>query len=234
MRSSSHGVDDGSLMIDPIDAPTGRGYGLAVKHRALWVAIALAIAIAGFLRFRRTSDASAPASPQATAATAGSPASTPATAGPTAPRPPAHVTRLATPAERKDVADRIASARAARARQALPQPPSLPGAAQDTRHDLERASAQLKAALGEAIPFLAECYKTAPITQRRPAVQMTLTGDRDVGTLIDAEQLHDQDGKPLDPELDACVRTTLGSLELPPLDTAEPLHIQYSFVLDDD
>ena len=113
----------------------------------------------------------------------------------------------------------------------------MPGAApatSDTSHDLERVSAPLKAALAEAIPFLAECYKTAPITQRRPAVQMTLTGDRDVGTLIDAEELRDQDGKPLDPELDACLRTTLGSLELPPLDATGPLHLQYSFVLDDD
>jgi hypothetical protein len=110
----------------------------------------------------------------------------------------------------------------------------LPGAAQDTGHDLERASPQLKAALAEAIPFLAECYKTAPITQRRPAVQMTLTGDRDVGTLIDAEELRDQDGSPLDPELDDCLRTTLGSLELPPLDLAGPLRLQYSFILDDD
>ena len=124
-------------------------------------------------------------------------------------------------------------------RQAPPQPPSLPGAAPNsdpgnTSHDLARASPTLKTALTEAIPFLAECYKTAPITQRRPAVQMTLTGDPDVGTLIDAGELRDQNGKPLDPELDNCLRTTLGSLELPPLPSANPVHIQYSFRFDDD
>lgn len=63
---------------------------------------------------------------------------------------------------------------------------------------------------------------------------MTLTGDPDVGTLIDAGELRDQNGKPLDPELDNCLRTTLGSLELPPLPSANPVHIQYSFRFDDD
>ena len=216
-----------------------RGYAIAVKHRvsviALLAAIAIAIVIAGFVLVRTTSDrASVATQGAASRPAAGSPPGRLPAAGSAAKPPPVHVTRLASPAERKEVADRIASARATRVRQAPTPPPSLPGAAQDESHDLERASAQLKTALAEAIPFLAECYKTAPITQRRPAVQMTLTGDRDVGTLIDAEQLRDQDGKPLDPELDSCLRTTLGSLELPPLDTADPLHIQYSFVLDDD
>jgi len=201
----------------------------------LWAVIVVAVAIAGFVVYRSRSDAeSAHTQRAASRPQAGSPASAPAAAGSIATRGLIYVIRLATPAERKDVADRIEAARAARARQAPPEPPSLPGAEPDTSHDLERVSAPLKAALEEAIPFLAECYQTAPITQRRPAVQMTLTGDRDVGTLIDAEQLRDQDGKPLDPELDACLRTTLGSLELPPLDASRPLHLQYSFVLDDD
>jgi len=210
-----------------------------VKHRtsgiAILVAVAIAIVIAVFVLVRNTSDR-VPARTRGAASqpAAGSPPGSSPAAGSTAKPPPAHVTRLASPAERKEVADRIASARATRVRQAPTPPPSLPGAAQDGSRDLERASAQLKTALAEAIPFLAECYKTAPITQRRPAVQMTLTGDRDVGTLIDAEQLRDQDGKPLDPELDSCLRTTLGSLEFPPLDLTDPLHLQYSFVLDDD
>jgi len=205
----------------------------------LWAAIVVAIALVGFLRVRSTSRAGSPRGPSAASLPpAGSPSSSPAT-GSAALHPPAHVTRLASPAERQEVADRIASAHAARVRQASPQPPSLPGGAPnadpgDTSHDLERASPTLKAALAEAIPFLAECYKTAPLTRRGPAVQMTLTGDPDVGTLIDAEQLRDQDGEPLDPELEGCLRTTLGSLELPPLPSANPLHLQYSFRFDDD
>jgi hypothetical protein len=210
-----------------------------VNQRALWVAIAVAVAIAGLVLYRGTAQEGSPGaqgapSPAQAQPPPLSPEGRSSIAGSTATRPPAHVTRLASPQERSAVADRIAAARAARARQAPPRPPSLPGAAQDTSHDLERASPQLKAALAEAIPFLAECYKTAPITQRRPAVQMTLTGDPDVGTLIDAEELRDQDGSPLDPELDACLRTTLGSLELPPLDMAAPLRLKYSFILDDD
>ena len=222
-----------------IDAHPPQPYLWNVKPRALWAAIAVAIAIAGVVLYRNTASrdstraehAPSPPSPGAPAA------------GATATRPLAHVIRLASPEERSAIAERIASTRAARARQAPPPPPSLPGTGpdttdtrdtRDTSHDLERGSPQLKTALQEAIPFLAECYKTAPITQRRPAVQMTLTGDPDVGTLIDAEQLRDQDGKPLDAELESCLRTTLGSLELPPLDLADPLHVQYSFRLDDD
>ncbi len=200
------------------------------------------IAIVGFVLVRSTSKAGAPRGPSAASPSPADSSSSSPAAGPAAHTRSGHVTRLATAAERQEVADQIASAHAARTRQAPPQPPSLPGAAPnsdsndsgDTSHDLERASPTLKAALTEAIPFLAECYKTAPITQRRPAVVMTLTGDPDVGTLIDAEQLHDQDGRPLDSELEGCLRTTLGSLELPPLPTANPLHIQYSFRFDDD
>ena len=206
----------------------------------LWAAIVAVIALVGFAVVRSLKQASSPRGPiEASPAPAGSPPGASPAVGPAAHTLPARVTRLASPAQRQEVADRIASAHAARARQAPPQPPSLPGAAPsndpgDTSHDLERASPTLKAALTEAIPFLAECYKTAPITQRRPAVQMTLTGDPDVGTLIDAEELRDQDGRPLDPELDGCLRTTLGSLELPPLPSANPLHLQYSFRFDED
>jgi hypothetical protein len=63
---------------------------------------------------------------------------------------------------------------------------------------------------------------------------MTLTADREVGALITPDQLRDADGAPLDAELESCLRTTLGSLQLPPLDADGELRIQYSFELDDD
>jgi len=196
----------------------------------------------GIVRYWKSSDPSAshasgtPGS--GAAAAAGSPGAS--ATGAAKPRPPNHVTRLASAVERQAVADRIAASRAERARQAPPRAPSLPGADQDTGHDLERAAPKLKVALAEAIPFLAECYKTGPTDlagkprDRRPAVLLTLTGDPDVGTLIGADQLTDPDGKPLDAELEGCLRTTLGSLELPPLDATSDLHLKYSFVIDDD
>jgi hypothetical protein len=195
------------------------------------------IVIVAFVLYRRSAgDAASHAADRAPAAAAASPSAP--SAGAAKPRPPEHVTRFANPAERQAVADRIAASRAERTRQAPPRPPSLPaesGAPGDgDSHDLERAAPKLKVALAEAIPFLAECYKTAPVKQRRPAVLLTLTGAPDVGTLIAADELTDPDGKPLDADLAGCLRTTLGSLELPALDATGDLHLKYSFVIDDD
>jgi hypothetical protein len=208
-----------------------------VRSRAWFAAIALATAILAFV-WHRSSGRSPSLHDAATAdltALAAAAATTPPGTAPalgSAVRPPDHVTRLATPADRQAVADRIAAAHAQRARQVPPQQPSLPSGEPDTSHDLEHASPRLKVALQQAIGFLAECYKTAPITNRRPAVQMTLTGDPDVGTLISADQLIDPEGKPIDPELEGCLRITLSSLELPPLGNTGDLHLQYSFRLD--
>ncbi len=204
-----------------------------MKRRTLWaiVVAVIVIAVVCVLRVRTSSDVTASRAGAASPSSTGAPARSPSATA--APRPPDHVTRLATPAERQAIADRIATARAARARQSAPEPPRLPGPTDIDTHDLERAPMRLKQALDEAIPFLAECYKTGSFKQRRSAVLMTLVGDPDVGTLIDTEQLHDPDGKPLEPDLESCLRTTLGSLELPPIDSVDPLHLQYSFVFDD-
>src|SRR4051812_1065817 len=130
------------------------------------------------------------------------------------------------------MADRIAAAREARAQQTRRPPPSLEGEP-DTGHDFDRVAPKLKQALGEAIPFLAECYKTGSSVPRTAAVKLTLTADPEIGTLVGADQLLDEAGKPLDAELDSCLRTTLGSLQLPPLDATRDLHMMYSFKLDD-
>lgn len=142
-----------------------------------------------------------------------------------------HVTRLSSPEERRAIAERIAAAQAARVAQAASRPPELP--AEDHGHDLERVAPRLKAAMGEAIPILAECYKTGAMTEKRPAVQLVLSGD-DVSTLVDAQQMTDPSGVPIDGELESCLRTTLASLELPPLGNTEPIHLQYSFRFDED
>jgi hypothetical protein len=207
-----------------------------VKSRAWLFAAALVIAIAGIVLYRKRSELREAPAPhvQATpsAPSAGSAAGAAA---------PAHVTRFASPADRQGVADRIASARAVRAQQTPRPPPRLPGEPAtsdsgdpgDTSHDLERVGPKLKAALEEAIPLLAACYQTGSVQVRRAAVSLTLTADPEIGTLIGADQLVDPDGKPLDAELDSCLRTTFRSLLLPPLDATRDLHMQYSFRFDD-
>ena len=66
----------------------------------------------------------------------------------------------------------------------------------------------------------------------RAAVYMTMTGARDVGTLIDADKMLDADRQPIDPALGDCLKTTLESLELPPLAEGDSIKLQYSFVFD--
>ena len=209
----------------------------SVSKRAWLVVAILAVALLGGVLYRNVSRAVAPAPTGAAKRAATPTAAPPGTRQPERPataRVPEHVVKLANAAERRAIADRIAAGRATRAQQTPPRPPTLPSGEPDTRSDLERASPKLKVALEEAIPLLAECYKSGgPVTQRRPAVHLTLTTAPDVGTLVSTDELFDQDGKRLDPELDSCLRTTLGSMLLPPLGIENDLPLQYSFNLDD-
>ncbi len=144
------------------------------------------------------------------------------------PEPPPHVRRL-TAADRRQLADQITAARArARAKAATNGATPATG---DDRITLEQVSTSVRDALEQAIPMLAECYP--PGSQaggRTAAVEMMMTSDPDIGTVIDAEEMRDQDGKPLDPALDDCLRKTIESLGLPPLGAGGTLPLTYSFV----
>ena len=145
-----------------------------------------------------------------------------------APPRPGRVVRIASAEARLRLVERIhaaQAARAARARRAAPPAPPPPT-------DLDHVAEPVKDALEDAIPYLADCYQGAAPTDR-PAVQMTLIGDPSVGTVIDVDQLVDQDQRPLAPALETCLRDTLRSLELPPLEEGDSLHVQYSFRFDD-
>jgi hypothetical protein len=165
--------------------------------------------------------------------------------------PPAHVIRLASPGDRQRVKERIAAAQAARATRApVPSsssspstptpPPTKPTAGQGgsagtgSSTDIEHATVEMRDALKEAIPFLAECFQTPAEKQLHAAVYMTLTGDRDVGTLIASDRIVDQKEQPLPKELNDCLQSTLDSLELPPLAEGDMLKGMYTFRFDDD
>jgi hypothetical protein len=194
---------------------------------------AAAIVIAAVLAWWLWPRDNAPGATRATAGdttgSAGSSLSSASTA------PPRHVTRVS-PGERQRIADRISAAqREHHASPPGPRPslPPLPDA--DPEHDFEHVEASLKDAMTEAIPILADCYeKTGHTPGGRAGVMMKLTGDPSVGTLIDADQLTDEAGAPLDPPLDNCLRDTFLSLELPPLHEGDSLHVQYTFKFDDD
>jgi hypothetical protein len=147
-------------------------------------------------------------------------------------RPPTHATQVSAE-ERRQLADRIAAAHAARGYQAPTPAPSLPEQGSGS-NDLERLTPHVLDALKEAIPFLAACYEqNAPKATRSALAQMTLTGDPDIGTIIDADEIVDEQHQPLPKKLDECLRNTMMTLELPPIAEGDKVKIQYSFRLDD-
>jgi len=159
------------------------------------------------------------------------PAPDPARAGSPGRRPPAHVTRLSAD-ERRQVADQIATAQATRYH-ATPPRPSLAPLGEAAAPSLKTS---IRDAMREAHPYLVDCYEQALPTLPHPYVRvtakMTLTGDPDVGTLIDAEQLVDDTGQPVPAKFDDCLRTTFQSLELPPLSEGDVVKVHYPFVFD--
>jgi hypothetical protein len=194
--------------------------------------IALAIAIAVW-QWRSHGDAAAPRQGKdpGTAVATGS-----STRGPVAPdrvEPTKHVRRLAVE-DRRRLADQIAAARE-RARVSTSSSGGTPATGDDTI-TLDQVSKTVKQSLEEAIPILAECYAqgsgSAAISGKRAAVLMTMFSDPSVGTVIDTDSMKDPSGMPLEPKLDDCLRTTIESLGLPPLEQGGRLHLQYSFVFD--
>jgi len=204
-----------------------------MKRLALAAALVAVAAVAVWIWRSRSDDAPAGKAPPAASETGSADAPAPSTGRRTA--PPTHVVQL-TPEERKHVADRIASAHAARAHSPGPRP-ELAKPEMMNANDLDHVSEHVLQALEEAIPYLAACYKQVTPERARPQMRatatMTLTGDPDIGTVIDADQIFDDKHQPLDRKLDDCLRNTMQTLQLPPLAEGDAVKIQYSFVFDD-
>ena len=194
---------------------------------AVVVAAAIGLGIWFLLRDRDSATQAAPAAKVAEGSSA--PLATPPVAKPAV---PTHVTKV-TPEERKQTADRIAAAHAARVASSTTPRPSLPAPDKLDSHDLDHVSTTVQQAMKEAIPFLAECYKQHGHGAMTAAAMMTLTGDPDIGTVIDADQITGDDGKPIEPKLDDCLRGTMQTLALPPLTEGDKIKIKYTFKFDE-
>jgi len=153
-----------------------------------------------------------------------------------------HATRLATKEDRRRLADQIATAQAARtgsspggaaAIHAREAPPRLPTTTLDPEHPDEMKTT-IRSAMREAIPLLADCYSAAipnlTDDETRIAAKLTLTSDPDIGTVIDAHQIADDQGRPLLASFDDCLRTTFQQLALPPIENGGTLEVTYPFV----
>jgi RNA polymerase sigma factor (sigma-70 family) len=156
--------------------------------------------------------------------------------------PSHHVTQFASPEARTQLVQRIAAAAQTRLEASLPpvttytstpapQLPPLPPPPVIAASDLDKDT--LRRAMHEVVPFLVQCFEAAmptiPANELSIRAHLTITGDRDVGAIIDAKQLFDADQKPLPPKFDDCLRSTLQTLELPPLGDGSSVEIDYPF-----
>jgi hypothetical protein len=96
----------------------------------------------------------------------------------------------------------------------------------------------IRGAMHEVLPFLGDCYgearaSTLAADHLSIHAKLKFTGDRDVGTIIDAQQLVDDDGHALPTKLDDCLRGTFQTLELPPLGDGETMDVNYPLLFDD-
>ena len=74
-------------------------------------------------------------------------------------------------------------------------------------------------ALKDVIPLMKECWqKTMPdLPDLDLRTAMYLTGDPDVGTLVETEEVTEATGMKLPKAFDDCIQDTLLNIELPPL-----------------
>lgn len=204
--------------------------GVSTNMKRAAVVVVLAGIGFGVWYWRKTSTSTA--APAAKKSATAAPA---ATGSPS--RPIEHVTKLA-PTERQQLADRIAAAQ--QKRQASPNTGAAAVSAPERPHLPEAGSGepaisktQIRDAMREVIPILSECYQAAIPTLKEPDISITahimLTGDPDVGTLIDADQILDEAGQPLPAKFDDCLRSTFQSLALPPLAEGDKLEVHYPF-----
>ena len=123
-----------------------------------------------------------------------------------------HAQQLATKAERQQLAEQIAAAQTTRKAHAA-RPPSIP-----------TLDTQIR-------PAISECYREASSQladrETRIIAKLTLVSDPDVGTIVEARQLSDDQGRPLLATFDDCLRNTIGQLALPPVADGGTIEVTY-------
>lgn len=192
--------------------------GIAIAAVAVWL----------LLSRDKTPEASAADPATGSASASGSSAS----AAPTAKRKPVDKVGRVSRDERARLAELIAKARARRPAGASA---SGPAPAQGPRPELAGSDVTLvrttmKEAMREIIPILADCYDKAG--EKVPAeikvvADLTLTGDPDIGTIIDTNGIADGDGEPLEPGFDLCLKDALVEIQMPPLSEGGEVKVTY-------
>ena len=210
-----------------------------MKRLVIGLVIVVGLALLYWLFHKRTTSASALGS-QGSAATGGGHSevgssasdSGAATHGPT-PHSDQRVVRL-TPDERLRVASQIQTAQKAHAATRPPRlPASSPGSGDDgdAMATAKQVLTQLQNVSDDIRASVAECAKYAPDLKSFTA-QITLTGDPDIGTLIDAPTPSvGSNGQQMPAAFDDCIRGQLQTLELPPMKTGDKFTADFEIAL---
>lgn len=252
LDSRSHGDRRAWLAsLAPLAAPPAHTASVTVgvvimKKLVITAVIAVVAAGAIWHWYPRTPVSAAVARTGSATSNATAQAGAPAFTAPTTPAlpPPQHVRKLASADERRELVAHIAAAQSARKAARAPRH-SLLGSADSTDqgsfgsdHEGEMDKDVIRGAMKEVLPYLADCYGEARATTLHTdhleiRAHFTLTGDPDIGTVIDANQLFDDDKQALPTKLDDCIRSTLQTLELPALGDGDTIEVDYPLIFSD-
>jgi hypothetical protein len=208
-------------------------YHFRVNKILMLAGIAIAVVVVWLLLDRDKPSKAADDSTTITGSAGGSSPSAPSTPPP---KPVDKVGRVSIE-ERNRLAEQIANAKAKRV-----APTAAAGGTSSTgtprpelaaNEDATIVRTTMKEAMREVIPFLADCYDKAG--DKVPAeinvvVDMTLTGDPDIGTIIDTNSVAEKGGTALESSFDVCLRDALASLQMPPLSEGGEVKVTYPFV----
>jgi|HubBroStandDraft_6_1064221.scaffolds.fasta_scaffold121050_2 hypothetical protein len=149
--------------------------------------------------------------------------------------PPSKIVKLRDRAERQQIAEQIAKAAASRRQHVADtqaaEPavkPELPGS--NTMDSPEHVLGNASIALRHVTEFLTDCAKRSPGVAGFKA-KLALTGDPDVGTLIDIDGsgMTGDDNMPLPSPFVDCVQDVLMDLELPPMAVGDHYKLDFNF-----
>ena len=219
--------------------------GVVIVNKIVVTAVIAVVAAGAIWHWYPRTPASA-AVARAGSATANVNVGTPPFTAPTTPAlpPPQHVRKLASSDVRRELVAQIAAAQAAR--KAAPAPHHSSVSSTDSTdqgsfgsgHEGDMDRDVIRGAMQEVLPFLGDCYSdaraaTLSADHLEIRAHFTLTGDPDIGTVIDANRLFDDKKHALPSKLDDCIRSTLQTLELPPLGDGDTIEVDYPLMFSD-
>lgn len=89
---------------------------------------------------------------------------------------------------------------------------------------------ELRTHVDDVREYVSECVQQYGPNLKVLKADLILTGDQDIGTLVDASGVVAGDGSAVTAKLDDCIRSQLQTLVLPPINTGDAFSVNYEFV----